>query len=498
MSSPTRLDLFPDEDTMTLIENRINYDSLSISYFNFNKDFSNYLKNKIDEMENLTEMSLSLRTPNKENNNLSIEFLEDLIKKDKKLKTIKFKTNENFDSFISNCLIINSTLTDLKIINSGISTIHVKILSHGLKQNTTLTNLDLSKNNLNADCAEILAALLTENFSLKKLNLNRNSGEKIGIRGAKCFAEALLKNTTLEEFSIAKHLVHPEGGKYLSNMLEFNKSLTSLDLSETGIENKGVLYLSEKLKINKVLRKLKISGNLFKESKKSILKIIDESSLEVLDVSKNSIDIDYLELILNCLSKNDRLTEIKMDDNAFFSEGINKICDFLSNNSKIKSFSMAWNNASQICEENIAKLIEMNHVLTNLDICSNYFSEKGVKLILNALSKNKKIKNIDISNSSARYHVETELSNLFLENENLISFGFDTVTQNNIEALSQNLSLCKINCFLEDKKIQQILSRNQSFHKMILKSGKIMERFNFFKRIIQKCCFRDINFSFKY
>jgi Ran GTPase-activating protein (RanGAP) involved in mRNA processing and transport len=80
----------------------------------------------------------------------------------------------------------------------------VHIINYGMH----LQVLHLGKNYIKADCGRALTNLLKKSKVLKKLHLDFN---ELMVTGAKCIAQGLQKNTSLESLSIKGNVLGDQG-----------------------------------------------------------------------------------------------------------------------------------------------------------------------------------------------------------------------------------------------------------------------------------------------
>ncbi|XP_039669576.1 tropomodulin-1 isoform X1 [Perca fluviatilis] len=108
------------------------------------------------------------------------------------------------------------------------------------------------------DVEETLLRMKSNDPDLVEVNLNNI--KNIPIRTLKAYAEALMKNTVVERFSIVGTRSNDPVAFALAEMLKVNTTLKSLNVESNFITGTGVLSLIESLQNNTTLHELKIDN----------------------------------------------------------------------------------------------------------------------------------------------------------------------------------------------------------------------------------------------
>ena len=148
----------------------------------------------------------------------------------------------------------------INLILKGLCDDDLDILYKVIVESTVLEALSLSNNQLTLSDGK-LANAIAKNTSLKELNLRRN---KINLKGIEQLADALKdinNNTALEVLYLGDNNIGDEGARCIADMLVVNKSLQDIDLSSNKINAKGAKYLADALKENDTLKELAIDNN---------------------------------------------------------------------------------------------------------------------------------------------------------------------------------------------------------------------------------------------
>ncbi len=209
---------------------------------------------------------------------------------------------------------------------------------------------------------EIISAL-GKSTRLKKLvvtdtHLNYTEVSSIAsiLFDIKSLSSLVLRNCGIDHKGICK----------ISCAIASNKSLESLDVSNNPLGNGGISSLVVALEINACIKKLKISGTQIGgvEGGKAIAALLTgNSSLEVLDLSRNHIgDIGASKIAIS-LKSNKSLLQLSMRRNALSTVGI--LC-----------FQLALYHA-----KNIGTIIQSNHTLRYLNIDGNICGNEEVSKV---------------------------------------------------------------------------------------------------------------------
>jgi len=209
------------------------------------------------------------------------------------------------------CLMSNSTVSNLELAQNEIGAEGGDAIGELLSNNMTLTELGLFGNEIGT--GKISQSLMV-NTSLTKLKLDRNS---IGDEGAISLSSALLINTTLVELDLRWAHIGVEGAKKLGEALVVNYSLTTLHLDWNGIEDEGAKSISESLKRNTTLTLLNICGNNIKDAGAKDLSesIKVNSTLTVLNLGYNYIGEEGIKALNESLVVNTTLTQLDLPGN---------------------------------------------------------------------------------------------------------------------------------------------------------------------------------------
>lgn len=157
--------------------------------------------------------------------------------------------------FLAQALIVNNTLRELNLNNSGVKDEALILIANALKHNTGLTSLELQNNDISASGNAALCAALKVNVSLTSLDLSMN---KIRDEGVIALSELLLVNKTLMHLYIFSNTVTKPGAQALAQTLAVNTALKIINFHGNPISSIGMFYLTQSLSQNTNLDSLSI------------------------------------------------------------------------------------------------------------------------------------------------------------------------------------------------------------------------------------------------
>lgn len=156
------------------------------------------------------------------------------------------------------------TLQRLLLAGNTLDEHGIKKMCKGLHENTVLQELDISHNSIGGRGASAVAQVLANgNSELRILNL---FGNFIGIEGARFIAEALAKNTSLEDIDLGLNRMRPKGVFAIAQAMKQNRTLKVLRLKQNFINDKTAMELCDVLCQQASLEKLCIAGNKVKDA----------------------------------------------------------------------------------------------------------------------------------------------------------------------------------------------------------------------------------------
>ncbi|CAF1143192.1 unnamed protein product [Adineta steineri] len=189
---------------------------------------------KIENLINQYPMNSEITLRNQQITDADISYVVQYAIIDKQCKVLDLGNNQIISHGIiqlADSLRNNKTLKMLSLHQNSLSQKSIQYLADRLALNkSNLKWLDLESTDLNNHGAEYLATMLKTNQSITGLWLSNN---KIGCRGVKMLASALISsNTTLKYLDLENNQrINDSCLDYFVNMMKENRSLKTIDLS---------------------------------------------------------------------------------------------------------------------------------------------------------------------------------------------------------------------------------------------------------------------------
>ena len=370
-------------------------------------------------ISHLTKINIS-------NNAIGEQAADDIgnfLSKNTELKELDLSYNNLCAASISNiCTKLNiSHLTKINISNNAIGEQAAGDIGNFLSKNTELKELDLSYNNLYAagisnictklnishltkinisnnaigeQAADDIGNFLSKNTELKELDLSHNNLDATGISNI-C---RNLNISHLTKINISNNAIGEQAADDIGNFLSKNTELIELDLSHNNLDATGISNIFRKLNISH-LTKINISNNAVGEQAAGDIGnfLSKNTKLKELDLSHNNLCAAGICNVCRKLHVNiSHLTKINISNNTIGVQAADDIGNFLSKNTELKELDLSYNNLDARGISNICRTLKISH-LTKINISNNAIGEQAADDIGNFLSKNTKLKELDIS-----------------------------------------------------------------------------------------------------
>ena len=197
---------------------------------------------------------------------------------------------------MADMLLHNSTLTELNVLQCGLTPQSCVSLFKALKHNSSLKTLIIGNkmvfcekpNTFDEESLQALADMLSHNRTLTELNVSEC---RLTLQSCVSMFKALKHNSSLKKLNISKTSFDQAASEALADILSHNSTLTELNVSWCGLTPQSMF---KALKHNSSLKKL-IMGSML--SKKP-----------------NKLDQAESEALSNMLSCNQSLTELDISD----------------------------------------------------------------------------------------------------------------------------------------------------------------------------------------
>ena len=290
----------------------------------------------------------------------------------------------------------NTTVEELKISSSCMTTIGAVAIINSLKDNKILNKLDLSQNTIGID--GMYKALENIGYhwaaSLKYIDLSRNSRffprsiakKSSSLWGVYC---AIIRHSCVDYLTLCGDEGMNEYIKEITNSLQANKTLQSLTLLDNG--EIGVESIKAVIKNKAVIKILNLSWKKVEKNSVENTLLHTSYSPHNFDIIGNkSTPIDTNDVVIVNILYDD-------DDDINYKESLS------FGSSTCESFNpvTAINLSGKRIGDNAAYVLAFglcnNTIVEELDISSNYITDNGATAIMESVKHNRTLKRLDLS-----------------------------------------------------------------------------------------------------
>ena len=174
---------------------------------------------------------------------------------------------------ISDCFRNNCSLQTLILSRNSLTYRGAKKISEIIHINK-VKKLDLSHNNISDDGTRAISECLITNTTLQELYLIDNW---ITSEGAKEIAKAILVNRSLNTLDVSLNDILDKGISCIFDSLSNNNTLLDLNLSQCGVSDEGAMIIAKAMQINKTLQNLDLSHNHISEGVNDVIsKLVED------------------------------------------------------------------------------------------------------------------------------------------------------------------------------------------------------------------------------
>lgn len=354
----------------------------------------------------------------------------------------------------------NVFLKYLNLSHVKISETSITILADAIKVNKNLQYLNLSHLNPHNETCRYLLKSLKENDTLKYLNLSMFPIHHMVMDD---FFEFLTKNKNLEYLNLSECNWKCDEFQKLSSILKFS-SIKHLNLSSSKLNTINFMILKNLLSENETLISLDLSFNNLKICISDILN--NNNTLQYLDLSYNKIYIDNLPYLINnknlkylCMSEqfmlynylgvillnNTTINHLDISKNCIEHFELYQIAESLKHNNTLLSLKlqppgliginkyindMKLLGLKETGISNLADMLKVNNTLQSLDLVYNDIDANDIMKLIESLKFNSGLQNLNL--------------NLCSNLTDDICFILADVLRKNKTLLSLNISHCRM------------------------------------------------------
>ena len=283
------------------------------------------------------------------------------------------KLATEMSGFLSQC----TYLQVLDLSYNSLSTSNAVIIFKGIRGISNLKAIDISYNTITDEAAESIATVLSHNNKLQSLNLLSNYFRSEGfvkICGG-------MKNIVyLRKLSIGCNEISVTAVNHIATLLFHNSELEELDLSNNFMQTSGLVTVFKSLRNILNLRKVHLQGNIISREAANDIAVIfsHNTKLEELDISCSSLHLAGATKILEYTRHISTLTKLNVAHNMISDEMLEYIVDILSSNRKLQELNLSYSNFKGVVAFKDLKMTSLTKF---------YFSSSSIdKQSANALS----------------------------------------------------------------------------------------------------------------
>lgn len=327
------------------------------------------IQNEVMSSDSLKYLNLGIIDGSFRRNNFSGEgglIMARILLTNESLSTLILQDNELGEESadkIGSALIKNKILSKLKISDNKIRNRGAKTI---LENGDRLVSINLANNEITSEICLDLKKLLETSSMLQELNWDSNN---IGQKGIKFVVEGVHRSKSIRHLSLKNTNIGNNGVKLLAEGLRNNKYLEVLDISSNSINLESFADICDSLMTNRITT-IKAKNNLLGDESmeyfaRTILAPETTSNITYFDFSSCKIYDQGLIYLLSELSKNTKITKIKLTDNYFSHEIDYVVIGFIEKNTSINYCNLSKNRFSFQCLQKIQKIVERNIKIQN-------------------------------------------------------------------------------------------------------------------------------------
>ncbi|XP_041832249.1 leucine-rich repeat-containing protein 74A-like [Melanotaenia boesemani] len=277
-------------------------------------------------------------------------------------------------------------------------TLPVSQVLHHMNEET----LNLNHYGLGPQRAKALAIALQNNNVVTHLELQNND---LGAEGAYYLMEMLETNPFIQSLNLSMNQLGLEGARVISKILINNLNITSIKLSGNDLDDAAAECLSESLQRNSAIKELNLSSNIFSEAEgKHLGDMLDDTCIEVLNLSWNNLRMKYAVALSANLKVNSRLKELYLSSTGFGRSEVEALGKALKENETLVLLDLSRN---RICDQAVMLLchgLTTNSTLKVLKLFHNPMSRVGALTLITTVrnNMNSALDEIDISSVVVR------------------------------------------------------------------------------------------------
>jgi Ran GTPase-activating protein (RanGAP) involved in mRNA processing and transport len=162
--------------------------------------------------------------------------------------------------------------------------------------------------------------------------------------------------------------------------------------------------------------------------------LTNNTCLQYLNISGNSIDDSVSEKLINTLPFNVSLKELDLSLNNLQDKGFISLMQAISNTScQISVLKIVNNSITDQCMEEVAEALKVNRVLRLLDLSNNSIGDAGVTVMIDALQGNSSLEEIYLLGNKVTSVGLAYLAQALVKGNKLANFMID-LRENSVDS----------------------------------------------------------------
>ena len=396
------------------------------------------------------------------------------------LRKLNISCNQITATAVHNIAIFshNSKLEEIDSSNNIMQSAGTITLFKSLRCISSLKKLYINGNMITDEAADDIAVVLSKNTNLEVLDISCNYLQAAG--AIKIF-KAMKNVSNLETINISHNMITDEAAENIATVLSHSINLKTIDLSSNYFKPEGFVKIFDKMKNIVHLKKLFIGYNEitgFKTLDCIATFLFHNKELQELDLSNIFLQAEGIIKVFKSMKSITNLRKLYICDNIISDEAAGDIAAILSQNTKLEELDISCTNLLTTGAVKIFQGMKDTSTLTQLNVAHNMITDKATEYVMNILSNNNKLKEINLSCNNV---VISDLTNCNFTNLQEFSVSCTSLeTAVSIEGLNvSTLRKCNIsnNCIAANSVngIAAFLSQNDDLQELNLSCNSLQE-----------------------
>ena len=347
------------------------------------------------------------------------------------------------------------------------------MVAEAIGKNTSLQELNISHNNLQDDGSMLIAEQLKFNETLQCLNISANRITNIG---AVHIAEALYVCTSLHELNISKNRITYEGVVVLLDYTEVNKTLKTLWITHNDITKTGISYIGSYILGMHSPLVIHISWNEVVVYHKQF------------HVAANYVSLNTGARSDNVITAHDSILITSCSDDADYEPIFLSNC--LKDNDSLQEFDLS---CTVVCNRDmelkrVIEVLKVNRTLVEFNLSNCHLSTKEIMALSDSLIHNNTLEKLSIAWTGITSYNFMMIINALRLNSTLVKLdvswnkglhydnaaSISSYLQNNVTLKKLNLESTCITAH-HIKEIMKALSMNITLQKLVISCNPIYD-----------------------